>query len=184
MGRECFCRPSGQFEWYPEGRRRRYNWYLNLGLSREKLRLRDHTKDELSHYSVGTADVEYSFPFLEAGEFGELEGVAHRGDFDLRSHMEGKLVRDASGNLTPELGTDGKPKYAGSGKDLTYFAAQTRERFVPHVIEPAAGADRATLAFLCEAYTEDRQPDEKGEMQERALMKLHPKLAPIKVAMR
>ncbi len=182
MEMEFFCHPSQSFEWYKYWRDRRYNWYLNLGLSREKLQLRDHAKDELSHYSVGTADVEYAFPFLDAGEFGELEGVAHRGDFDLRSHMEGKLVRDASGNLNPELGADGKPKYPGSGKDLTYFDDQTRERFVPHVIEPAAGADRATLAFICEAYTEDRQPDEKGEMQERILMKLHPKLAPIKVA--
>jgi glycyl-tRNA synthetase len=182
MEMEFFCHPSQSFEWYTYWRDRRYNWYLNLGLSREKLQLRDHTKEELSHYSVGTADVEYAFPFLEAGEFGELEGVAHRGDFDLRSHMEGKLVRDAGGNLTPELGPDGKPKYPGSGKDLTYFDDQTRERYVPHVIEPAAGADRATLAFICEAYTEDKQPDEKGEMQERILLKLHPKLAPIKVA--
>ena len=108
--------------------------------------------------------------------------MAHRGDFDLRSHMEGKLVRDASGSLTPELGPDGKPKYPGSGKDLTYFDDQTRERYVPHVIEPAAGADRATLAFICQAYTEDQQPDEKGEMQVRVLLKLHPRLAPIKVA--
>ena len=182
MEMEFFCHPSQSFAWYQYWRDRRYNWYLNLGLSREKLQLRDHAKDELSHYSVGTADVEYAFPFLEAGEFGELEGVAHRGDFDLRSHMEGKLVRDAQGNLTPELGPDGKPRHPGSGKDLTYFDDQTRERFVPHVIEPAAGADRATLAFLCQAYTEDKQPDEKGELQERVLMKLHPKLAPIKVA--
>lgn len=182
MEMEFFCHPSQSFAWYQYWRDRRYNWYLNLGLSREKLQLRDHAKDELSHYSCGTADVEYAFPFLEAGEFGELEGVAHRGDFDLRSHMEGKLVRDEQGCLNPELGPDGKPKYPGSGKDLTFFDDQTRERYVPHVIEPAAGADRATLAFLCEAYTEDKQPDEKGELQERILMKLHPKLAPIKVA--
>ena len=182
MEMEFFCHPSQSYEWYTYWRDRRYNWYLNLGLSREKLQLRDHTPEELSHYSVGTADVEYAFPFLEAGEFGELEGVAHRGDFDLRSHMEGKLVKDANNNLVVELGPDGKPKYPGSGKDLTYFDDQSRERFVPHVIEPAAGADRATLAFICEAYTEDRQPDEKGEMQERILLKLHPKLAPIKVA--
>ena len=182
MEMEFFCHPSQSYEWYTYWRDRRYNWYLNLGLSRERLQLRDHTPEELSHYSVGTADVEYAFPFLETGEFGELEGIAHRGDFDLRSHMEGKLIKDASNNLIVELGPDGKPKYPGSGKDLTYFDDQTRERFVPHVIEPAAGADRATLAFLCEAYTEDKQPDEKGEMQERILLKLHPKLAPIKVA--
>ena len=81
-----------------------------------------------------------------------------------------------------ETDADGKPKYRGSGKDLTYFDDQTRERFAPHVIEPAAGADRATLAFLCEAYTEDEQPDDKGKMQQRTVMKLHPKLAPVKAA--
>jgi glycyl-tRNA synthetase len=182
MEMEFFCHPSQSREWYKYWRDRRYEWYLKLGLSRDKLRLRDHSPDELSHYSCGTADIEYGFPFLDPGEFGELEGVAHRGDFDLRSHMEGKLVRDQAGNLVVEPGPDGRPKHAGSGKDLAYFDDQTRERFVPHVIEPAAGADRATLAFLCEAYTEDRQPDEKGELQERVLMKLHPKLAPIKVA--
>ncbi|HEY3964277.1 MAG TPA: glycine--tRNA ligase [Planctomycetaceae bacterium] len=182
MEMEFFCHPSQSFAWYQYWRDRRYEWYLKLGLTRDKLRLRDHAKDELSHYSVGTADVEYAFPFLDAGEFGELEGIAHRGDFDLRSHMEGKLVKDADGNLIVELGPDGKPKYPGSGENLSYFDDQTRERFVPHVIEPAAGADRATLAFICEAYTEDKQPDEKGELQERILMKFHPKLAPLKAA--
>jgi glycyl-tRNA synthetase len=182
MEMEFFCHPSQSYEWYKYWRDRRYAWYLNLGLSREKLQLRDHAKDELSHYSVGTADVEYAFPFLEAGEFGELEGIAHRGDFDLRSHMEGKLIKDENGQLVVEQGPDGKPKYPGSGKDLSYFDDQTRERFVPHVIEPAAGADRATLAFICEAYFEDKQPDENGVLQERVLMKFHPKLAPIKAA--
>ena len=86
------------------------------------------------------------------------------------------------GKLVVEMNADGKPKYQGSGKDLSYFNDQTRERFVPHVIEPAAGCDRATLAFLCEAYHEDQQPDEKGAMQERIVLKLHPKLSPIKVA--
>jgi glycyl-tRNA synthetase len=148
----------------------------------EKLRLRDHAAEELSHYSCGTADIEYAFPFLDAGDYGELEGVAHRGDFDLRSHMEGKLVKDAAGNLVVDRGPDGKPKYAGSGKDLSYFDDESKERFVPHVIEPSAGADRATLAFLCEAYTEDAIPDEKGVPQVRVVMKLHPRLAPVKAA--
>lgn len=182
MEMEFFCHPSQSFEWYKYWRDRRYQWYVNLGLHSDKLRLRDHTKEELSHYSVGTADIEYAFPFLEAGDFGELEGVAHRGDFDLRSHMEGKLMKDAGGKLVVQLGPDGKPKYAGSGKDLSYFDDQTRERFIPHVIEPAAGATRATLAFLCEAYTEDEQPDENGAMQARVVMKLHPRLAPLKAA--
>jgi glycyl-tRNA synthetase len=182
MEMEFFCHPEQSLDWYRFWRDRRYNWYTGLGLRSDRLKLRDHAQDELSHYSLGTADLEYAFPFLEAGEFGELEGVAHRGDFDLRSHMEGKLARDASGNLSPELGSDGKPKYHGSGKDLSYFDDQSRERFVPHVIEPAAGADRATLAFICEAYTEDQQPDDSGNMQPRVVMKFHPKLAPVKAA--
>jgi glycyl-tRNA synthetase len=179
---EFFCKPASSPDWYKYWRDRRYQWYLDLGLPRERLQLRDHHADELSHYSCGTADIEYAFPFLPPGEFGELEGVAHRGDFDLRSHSEGKLARDASGNLAVELGADGKPKHRGSGKDLSYFDDESRERFIPHVIEPSAGADRATLAFLCEAYTEDNVPDENGKPRERTLLKLHPRLAPIKAA--
>ena len=125
--------------------------------------------------------MEYAFPFLPDGEYGELEGIAHRGDFDLRSHMEGKLVRQGD-DLVVETDEHGQPRHRGSGKDLTYFDAQSRERFAPHVIEPAAGADRATLAFLCEAYHEDEQPDDKGNMQSRVLMRFHPRLAPVKVA--
>jgi glycyl-tRNA synthetase len=181
MEMEFFCPPSQSLDWYTYWRDRRYNWYINLGVSKENLILREHAKDELSHYSVGTADVEYAFPFLAPGEYGELEGIAHRGNFDLRSHMEGKLCKK-DGELVVETGPDGKPKYAGSGKDLSYFDDQTRERFVPHVIEPAAGCDRATLAFLCEAYHEDEAPDDKGAMQTRVLLKFHPRLAPIKVA--
>ena len=147
MEMEFFCHPSESRAWYQYWRDRRYNWYINLGISKENLQLRDHTADELSHYSCGTADVEYAYPFLDAGEYGELEGIAHRGDFDLRSHMEGKLVK--SGNdLVVEKDEQGNPKHRGSGKDLTYFDDQTRERYMPHVIEPAAGADRGTLAFL------------------------------------
>ncbi len=179
---EFFCKPSTSAEWYKYWRDRRYQWYLDLGLPRERLQLREHHADELSHYSIGTADIEYAFPFLPAGEFGELEGIAHRGDFDLRSHMEGKLDPNSKPNLTVELGPDGKPKHRGSGKDLTYFDDQARERFVPHVIEPSAGADRATLAFLCEAYHEDTAPDENGKPQERVVLRLHPRLAPIKAA--
>ncbi|MCA9051123.1 MAG: glycine--tRNA ligase, partial [Planctomycetaceae bacterium] len=179
---EFFCHPSESAGWYTYWRDRRYQWYLSLGISPDRLILRDHHKEELAHYSVGTADIEYAFPFLDAGEYGELEGVAHRGDFDLRSHMEGKLARNEAGDLTVELNEHGQPKHRGSGKDLTYFDDQTRERFVPHVIEPSAGADRATLAFICEAYHEDQQPDEKGELQERVVMKFHPRLAPVKAA--
>src|SRR5206468_9821794 len=95
---------------------------------------------------------------------GELEGVAHRGDFDLRAHMQGN------------------EKHRGSGKDLSYFDDQAKQRFIPHVIEPSAGADRATLAFLCEAYREDRVPDEDQKLQERVYLGLHPRLAPVKAA--
>jgi glycyl-tRNA synthetase len=91
-------------------------------------------------------------------------------------------VKDADGNLVVDRGPDGKPKYAGSGKDLSYFDDEAKERFVPHVIEPSAGADRGTLAFLCEAYTEDAIPDEKGVAQPRVVMKLHPRIAPVKAA--
>ena len=178
---EFFCHPSESPQWYKYWRDRRFAWYTDLGLAGERLRLRDHDQDELSHYSCGTADVEYQYPFLPEGEYGELEGIAHRGDFDLRSHMEGKLVRDGNG-LSLELDANGKPRHRGSGKDLTYYDEVTRERFVPHVIEPSAGADRATLAFLCEAYHVDQVPNDKGEPTERVSLKFHPRLAPIKAA--
>jgi glycyl-tRNA synthetase len=178
---EFFCHPKSSPDWYKYWRDRRYQWYLDLGLAGERLRLRDHAQEELSHYSCGTADIEYGFPFLPPGEFGELEGIAHRGDFDLRSHMEGKLVRQGS-DLVVEPGEGGKAKYKGSGKDMTYFDEVTREKFIPHVIEPSAGADRATLAFLCEAYHEDTAPDENGKPTERVVLKLHPRLAPFKAA--
>lgn len=178
---EFFCHPQSSPEWYKYWRDRRYQWYLSLGLAGERLRLRDHDRDELSHYSCGTADIEYAFPFLPPGEFGELEGVAHRGDFDLRSHMEGKLVRQGN-DLVVETDAEGKPRHRGSGKDLSYFDDLTKERFVPHVIEPSAGADRATLAFLCEAFCEDEVPDENGKLAKRTVLKLHPRLAPVKAA--
>lgn len=178
---EFFCHPNSSPDWYRYWRERRYRWYLELGLSSEHLRLREHSREELSHYSCGTADIEYAFPFLQAGEYGELEGVAHRGDFDLRSHMEGKLTRQGD-ELAVELGPDGRPRHPGSGKDLSYFDEQTRERFIPHVIEPSAGVDRMALAFLCEAYSEDEAPDEHGRPTKRVFMKFHPQLAPIKAA--
>ncbi len=178
---EFFCHPQSSAAWYQYWRDRRYNWYLSLGLAGERLRLREHEAAELAHYSVGTADIEYAFPFLAAGEFGELEGVAHRGDFDLRSHMEGKLTRGAEG-LVVELGPDGKPRHKGSGKDLRYFDEQSRERYIPHVIEPSAGADRAALAFLCQAYDEDKVPDEDGQLKERVVLRFHSRIAPIKAA--
>ena len=178
---EFFCHPDASREWYQYWRDRRFRWYTELGLAGDRLQLRDHDAEELSHYSTGTADIEYAFPFLPEGEFGELEGIAHRGDFDLRSHMEGKLD-PATNPLTVELDEHGKPRYRGSGRDLSYRDDISGEKYVPHVIEPSAGADRATLAFMCEAYTEDEAPDEKGKMKTRTVMKFHPRIAPIKVA--
>jgi len=178
---EFFCHPDTSREWYSYWRDQRYEWYTSLGLISEKLRLRDHGPEELSHYSVGTADIEYAFPFLPEGEFGELEGVAHRGDFDLRSHMGGKHIRSGD-DFAVELDKEGQVRYPGSGKDLNYTDPFTREKYIPHVIEPSAGADRAALAFLCEAYTEDMIPDLKGELQPRVVLKFHPRLAPVKVA--
>lgn len=178
---EFFCHPNQSQEWYRYWRDRRLNWYVALGLSSDSLIMREHEPEELAHYSVGTADIEYAFPFLPEGEYGELEGIAHRGDFDLRSHMEGKLDPSTS-PMTVELNEHGKPKYRGSGKDLSYRDEIEGEKFVPHVIEPSAGADRGVLAFLCEAFTEDEAPDEKGKMQTRTVMRLHPRIAPIKAA--
>ena len=179
---EFFCYPGESADWYRYWRDRRFKWYTDLGLASEKLRLREHEQAELAHYSKGTADIEYAFPFLPEGDFGELEGVAHRGDFDLRSHMEGKLVREGD-QLVLEKGPDGQPKHRGSGKDLTYYDDQRKERFIPHVIEPSSGADRATLAFLCEAYHVDQVPTaEKKEDAQRTYLKFHPRLAPVKAA--
>ncbi len=178
---EFFCHPDTSQDWYQFWRDRRMDWYLRHGLSAENLILREHHANELSHYSTGTADIEYAFPFLPPGEYGELEGIAHRGDFDLRSHMEGKLDPKSS-PLEVEMNDSGKPRWKGSGRDLSYRDPVTNEKFVPHVIEPSAGADRATLAFLCEAYTEDSAPDDKGEMQSRVVLKFHPRLAPMKAA--
>ena len=178
---EFFCSPESSEAWYAYWRDRRLAWYVSLGLDSERLRLREHGLEERAHYSCGTADIEYAFPFLTAGDFGELEGVSHRSDFDLRSHMEGKLTHDGD-ELVVERDEHGQPRYPGSGKDLSYFDDTTQTKYVPHVIEPSAGADRTVLALLCEAYDEDAIPDEKGVLQERVVLRLHPRTAPIKAA--
>jgi glycyl-tRNA synthetase len=181
MEMEFFCPPDSSEAWYAYWRDRRVDWYVSLGLKSDNLRLREHGPDERAHYSCGTADIEYAYPFLPEGEFGELEGVSHRGDFDLRSHMEGKLIREGD-ELVVERDEHGQPKHAGSGKDLSYFDDTSQSKYVPHVIEPAGGVDRTALALLCEAYDEDAIPDEKGVPQERIVLRLHPRIAPIKVA--
>ncbi len=149
MEMEFFVPPGEALEWYAFWKQARFEWYVELGVRTDHLRLRDHDPDELSHYSSGTADVEYLFPI----GWSELEGVANRGDFDLTQHTE------------------------YSGERLEYFDQATKERYTPHVIEPAAGADRATLAFLVDAYDED---DLGGD--QRTVLKLHPRIAPVKVA--
>jgi len=154
---EFFCRPEEADKWYATWRQARFDWYVGLGLKSDRLRLRDHEKDELAHYAKACADIEYAFPFGVA----ELEGVANRTDFDLKQHQKHP---------------------ACIAKDLRYYDDETKERFLPYVIEPSGGVDRALLAFLCEAYDEDEAPDEKGKPQKRTVLRFHPRLAPIKVA--
>ena len=149
MEMEFFVPPDEAPHWYDTWKAARYDWYAELGIREDHLRLREHDPDELSHYSSATADVEYFFPI----GWSELEGIANRGDFDLTQHAE------------------------FSGQKLEYFDGQTGERYVPHVIEPAAGADRATLAFLVDAYDEDEIGGEQ-----RTVLRIHPRLAPVKVA--
>src|SRR4051812_40874416 len=150
MEMEFFVAPDDAERWYEYWCEERRAWYERLGIRPDHLMLRPHEADELSHYSSGTSDVEYLFPI----GWSELEGIANRGNFDLTQHTE------------------------HSGEKLEYFDQASGERYVPHVIEPAAGADRATLAFLVDAYDEEETP----EGESRTVLKLHPRLAPIKVA--
>ena len=149
MEMEYFCRPEEADKWFQYWLDERFNWYTSLGLDESRLRLRSHDPDELSHYSSDTADVEYEFPW----GWDELEGIANRSDYDLRQHAE------------------------LSGVDLRYYDQDADERFFPYVIEPAAGATRATFAFLIDAYHEETVNDEQ-----RTVLRLHPRLAPYKVA--
>src|SRR4051794_23194443 len=149
MEMEFFVPPAEAAEWYERWIDRRRAWYKDLGIRPDFLRIRPHDADELSHYSSGTSDVEYLFPI----GWSELEGIANRGDFDLRQHAK------------------------SSGEKLEYFDQEAGEAYVPHVIEPAAGADRATLAFMVDAYD-----TEEVEGRTRTLLRLHPRLAPVKVA--
>lgn len=185
---EFFCHPDESRKWYEYWRELRKNWYSTLGIKSDKLVPREQGKEELAHYSVGTTDIEYLFPFSDEPQ--ELEGVAHRGNFDLSAHAKhsGKELDyfDEEGwnaLLQKELEPykDDKAKREEKKKELE----QTRKaefRYVPHVIEPSAGADRFTLAVLCEAYTEDTVPDAKGNPETRIVMRFHPRLAPIKAA--
>ncbi|HUE38230.1 MAG TPA: glycine--tRNA ligase [Candidatus Binatia bacterium] len=150
---EFFVHPSAANEWYQFWRKTRYEWWQALGLAGQNLRLRDHEPDELAHYakdSGGCADVEYAFPFSGEKGFSELEGIAYRSNFDLTQHQK------------------------TSGASLEYFDQERNERYLPHVIEPAAGLTRGLLAVICEAYTPDESRPSK------VFMKFHPSLAPIK----
>jgi glycyl-tRNA synthetase len=146
---EFFVPPAEAPDWYERWKEWRLNWYVDLGIRPDHLHIREHDKDELSHYSSATGDIEYLFPM----GWSELEGIANRGDFDLTQHA----------------------KY--SNEKLEYVDSATGDRYVPHVIEPSAGADRGTLAFMVDAYDE-----EEVEGRERVLLRLHPRLAPVKVA--
>jgi glycyl-tRNA synthetase len=160
MEMEFFVPPKDAPRWFEHWLSARERWYTELGLRPDHLRLRAHEEDELSHYSSATSDVEYLFPI----GWSELEGIANRGDFDLSRHAE------------------------YSGQKLEYFDQATGERYIPHVIEPAAGADRATLAFLVDAYDEEDVPgaagggDGQATPERRTVLRLHPRLAPVKAA--
>jgi glycyl-tRNA synthetase len=154
MEMEYFVPPEDGARWYEYWCQERFDWYLDLGIPAEQLRLRPHDPEELSHYSVGTSDVEFEYPW----GWGELEGIANRGDYDLTKHGE------------------------FSGQDLSYFDQENDRRYIPHVIEPAAGADRATLAFLLAAYDEEEVTTAGGKVEKRTVLHLDPRLAPTKVA--
>jgi glycyl-tRNA synthetase len=157
MEMEYFVEPGTDEEWHERWLTWRTDWYVDLGLSRENLRHYEHPKEKLSHYSKRTVDIEYRFGFT-GSEWGELEGVANRTDFDLRTHSE------------------------HSGVDLSYFDQAKGERWLPYVIEPAAGLTRSLMAFLIEAYDEDEAPNTKGGVDKRVVLRLDPRLAPVKVA--
>ncbi|MBE5923257.1 MAG: glycine--tRNA ligase [Lachnospiraceae bacterium] len=152
MELEFFCKPGTDLEWFEYWRNFCYKWLLDLGIKEESLRLRDHDKAELSFYSNATTDIEYAFPFTD---WGELWGIADRTDYDLTQHQ----------NV--------------SGEPMEYFDDETKEKYIPYVIEPSLGADRVTLAFLCEAYDEEVLDAEKNDV--RTVLHFHPAIAPVKI---
>ena len=157
MEMEFFVKPGEDEEWHRYWIEERTRWYLDLGIDPANLRHYEHPLEKLSHYSKGTTDIEYRFGF-SGRDFEELEGVANRTDFDLTQHSE------------------------YSGQDLSYFEQATGERFMPYVIEPAAGLTRSFMAFLVDAYTEDEAPNTKGGVDRRVVLRLDKRLAPVKVA--
>ena len=157
MEMEFFVEPGTDEQWHEYWLKTRWDWYVELGMNPENMRFFEHPKEKLSHYSKRTVDIEYRFRFA-GSEWAELEGIANRTDFDLKSHSE------------------------HSGTDLSYFDQEKNERYVPFVIEPAAGLTRAVLAFLLDAYDEDSAPNSKGGVDTRTVLRLDPRLAPVKVA--
>ncbi|MCI1676376.1 MAG: glycine--tRNA ligase [Ancrocorticia sp.] len=157
MEMEFFVKPGTDEEWHEYWIEHRRQWYIDLGISPENLRYYEHPKEKLSHYSKRTVDIEYRFGFQNS-EWGELEGIANRTNFDLTTHSK------------------------HSGKDLSYYDQATGERWIPYVIEPAAGLTRSLMAFLTEAYEEDEAPNTKGGVDKRVVLKLDPRLAPVKAA--
>ncbi len=154
MEMEYFIRPGEDDKWYEYWVKERFEWYVKYGVRRGNLRLRPHEPEELAHYSTGCTDVEYLFPF----GWSELEGIAKRGDFDLKRHSE------------------------YSGARLSIFEEETRESYIPHVVEPAAGVDRALITFLIDAYDEEEVPGSKGKTETRTVLHLHPEIAPVTAA--
>jgi glycyl-tRNA synthetase len=174
---EFFCEPGTDEKWFEHWKEERFNWYLNLGIKKENLRFREHEKDELAHYAKACVDVEYKFPF-GSGDWQELEGIANRTDYDLRQHQRGMRTLNAwyetKGDLSKiQLKEEAEGYIKGP---LSYYDDEKKTRFIPYVIEPSAGIDRSTLAFLVDAYDEEIV---RGET--RNLLRFSPAIAPIKV---
>ncbi len=173
---EFFCQPGTDEQWWNTWKDLRFNWYTDLGIKKENLRLRAHKADELAHYAKACVDVEYKFPF-GSGDWQELEGIANRTDFDLRQHQRGiRTVNNWFENNRDMAKIDLKAEAEDYNKGpLSYFDEQEKKRYIPYVIEPSAGIDRSALAFLVDAYDEEQV---RGE--QRNLLRFHPAIAPIK----
>jgi glycyl-tRNA synthetase len=154
MEMQFFVRPGNDVEWFEYWREQRMQWFIDLGMKKEKLQWHRHEPDKLAHYAKDAYDIEYRFPF----DWGEIEGIHNRTDFDLSRHEE------------------------FSGKSLKYFDDETKEKYIPYIIETSAGASRSFMAFLVDAYAEEEAPTADGKMETRVVLKLHPRLAPMKAA--